>query len=49
MSQPKIMGFAAAAVATVPATGTQPLLFVLGALAMIGGTALLVRTVRTRA
>ncbi|TML29056.1 MAG: LPXTG cell wall anchor domain-containing protein [Actinobacteria bacterium] len=49
MTQPKILGSTAAAAATLPVTGSQPLLIALVALAMIAGGALLVRAARIRA
>jgi len=49
MSHSKILGPTAAAAATLPVTGSQPLLIALVALAMIGGGALLVRAARIRA
>jgi LPXTG-motif cell wall-anchored protein len=48
MTQPKIMGPTAAAAATLPVTGSQPLLIALVAVAMVIGGALLVRATRTR-
>jgi LPXTG-motif cell wall-anchored protein len=48
MTQPKIMGSGAAATATLPVTGSQPLLIAAIALAMVIGGALLVRATRIR-
>jgi LPXTG-motif cell wall-anchored protein len=49
MSHSKIMGSGAAAAATLPLTGSQPLLIAVIALAMVVGGALLVRAARVRA
>jgi hypothetical protein len=46
MTQPKIMGPAAAAAATLPVTGSQPLFIAATAVAMVVGGALLVRAAR---
>ena len=46
MSQPKIVGTTAAAAATLPVTGSQPLLIAAVAFAMVIGGALLVRAAR---
>lgn len=49
MSHQKILGPGAAAAATLPVTGSQPLLIAAIALAMVVGGALLVRAARVRA
>jgi LPXTG-motif cell wall-anchored protein len=46
MTQPRIMGPTAAAAATLPVTGSQPLLIALVALALIAGGLLLLRAGR---